>query len=149
MKWFITGIDMENKNVQRILLCSQLEDYYPGEQLDFLLSVLSQIRDRCPKDSRAREIVESILASNEPIGEGKRILDGVEKVLRRGKIMDKRAVSSFETLGFSFVRGKKHAKLRFHGKYLYVLSCSPSDTCHGLNNVLSEISKCIAVKQKI
>lgn len=131
------------------LLCSVAEDLYPGEQLDFLLSVLEQIRSRCPEDSRAREIVDSLLESNKPIGEGERRLKKLEKIFRQGVPTNQADISELQSLGFSYTPSRKHPKLRFYGKYMFVLPGTPGDNSRGGKNLLSEIGKCIAIKQKV
>ena len=68
------------------LLASEPIDYYPGEQLDFILSILRQAQKKCAPDSRPYDIIESILSMNQPIGRGEEILDELNSVFKKGDI---------------------------------------------------------------
>lgn len=54
------------------LLDSNAIDFYPGEQLDFLLSILEQIKDRCEPGSRPYDIICSPLGSQSACRKGQR-----------------------------------------------------------------------------
>ena len=131
------------------LLNSEAIDLYPGEQLDFVLSILEQAREKCAPESRPRDILDSILSVNKPVGKGKEILEAVEKIFKQGEPKSEATLSALKNLGFTYVSSKKHPKLRFFDRYTFVLCRSPSDGKHGVKNLLSDISKCIAVSQKI
>ena len=49
------------------LISTEAIDLYPGEQYDFILSILEQARSRCPEGSRPRDILDSILSVNKPV----------------------------------------------------------------------------------
>ena len=51
-------------------------------------------------------------------------------------------------MGFTYTSGKKHPKLRFHEKYLFVLPGTSGDSPRGGLNSLKETDKCIAVGMK-
>ena len=131
------------------LLNSESIDYYQGEQLDFVLSVLSQLRERCPQDSRSRDIIDSLLSVNKPIGRGEEIRKEVQRIFSKGDPTTEADISALRALGFTYTPSRKHPKLRFHEKYMFVLASTPSDNRHGAKNKLSEINKCIAVAQKV
>lgn len=157
MQWRIHGLEQEleahrsyKKSAgNQTLLAVEDIDLYPGEQLDFVLSVLEQIRERCPEESRSREIVDSILSVNRPVGKGKEILDELERLFKRGYPNTEADYRALNAIGFSYTPSRKHPKLRFHDRYTVVLPSTPSDSRRGALNCLSEISKCIAVRQKV
>lgn len=124
-------------------------DLYPGEQLDFVLSILEQAKGKCPPDSRPLDILNSILSQNKSVGRGRKILMELEKIFGRGDNFTEADISALKSLGFTYVSSKKHPKLKFMDKYLFVLSSSPSDSRRGNRNKLSEICKCIALSLKI
>lgn len=131
------------------LLNSEAIDYYPGEQHDFILSVLEQIRERCPENSRPRDIVDSILSVNSYVGRGKEILGEVTRIFKTGTPTSEADISALEALGFRYISSKKHPKLKYQDKYMFVISSTPSDNLRDGKNKLAEINKCIAIKQKI
>ena len=131
------------------LLKSAQIDLYPGEQLDFLICVLEQVQARCQRDSRAYDIAESLLSVNQPVGAGKEILGEVTRIFKSGLPEKESDIAALQRLGFTYTPSRKHPKLRFHGKYMFVLPSTTSDRRSASRNSLSEISKCIAVCQKI
>ena len=131
------------------LLRSEQIDLYPGEQLDFLICVLEQVRARCQQDSRAYDIAESLLSINQPVGIGKEILVEVTRIFKSGLPEKESDIASLQRLGFTYTPSRKHPKLRFHDKYMFVLPSTTSDRRSASRNSLSQISKCIAICQKI
>lgn len=131
------------------LLRSDIEEYYPGEQLDFLLSLLHQAQTRCASDSRPYEIIRSLLEANRPIGRGDEILKELHLVFKSGPALTEQDVSRLNALGFTYTPSRKHPKLRFHGKYMFVLPSTPGDSRRGGMNALKQIDKCIAVGFKL
>lgn len=124
-------------------------DLYNGEQHDFVLSILEQVKLRCPEGSRPRDIIDSILSCNKPIGRGEEILNELNRIFRKGNPTMESDISALRALGFSFTPSRKHPKLRFHDKYMIVLPSSPGDSRRGALNGLAEINKCIALSQKV
>lgn len=145
-------LDAEKKRAGQLsggyLLNSEAIDLYPGEQLDFILAVLKQAYSRCYPESRAYDILESILSVNQPVGCGKEILDKLQAVFKRGGPSTESDISDLRSIGFSYVQSRKHPKLRFYEKYVFTIPATPSDRRSSWNS-LSEVSKCIAVSQKI
>lgn len=144
----------EEKNTSKSLrgggmLKTEPIDLYKGEQLDFVLSILEQAKEKCPPNSRPLDILNSILSQNKSVGRGREILMELEKIFGRGDNFTKADISALKSLGFTYVSSKKHPKLKFMDKYLFVLSSSPSDSRRGNRNKLSEICKCIAISLKI
>lgn len=130
------------------LLTSAPIDLYPGEQLDFVLSILRQVRERCAQDSRPRDIIDSLLELNQPVGRGEEILDKLNRIFSKGMPSSDADIADLRAMGFTYTPSRKHPKLRFHQKYMFVLSNTPSDV-RTAKNTLSEINKCIAVGQKV
>ena len=131
------------------LLQSDDIDLYPGEQLDFILSLLRQIQPRCETGSRPYDIIQSILAKNEPIGTSKEILAELQRVFKQGYPSTEADIADLKRIGFTYTPSRKHPKLRFHDRYMFVLPSTPGDKRHGAKNSLSDISKCIATGFKL
>lgn len=146
-------LEIERSRTSRLsggsLLNTESIDLYPGEQLDFVLSILKQAKSKCTPDSRPYDILESILSINEPVGRGQEILDELERILKRGVPTTEREISSLQAVGFKYVQSRKHPKLRFCDKYMFVIPGTSSDNWRGYKNAYSEVNKCIAVSQKI
>lgn len=131
------------------LLRSEDIDLYPGEQLDFILSLLKQIQPRCEAGSRPYDIIQSILAKNEPIGMSDEILTELQRVFKKGYPTTEADIADLKKIGFTYTPSRKHPKLRFHDKYMFVLPSTPSDKRNEAKNSLSDISKCIAIGFKL
>ena len=131
------------------LLRSEDIDLYPGEQLDFVLSLLRQVQPRCEIGSRPYDIIQSILSNNRPIGTGNDILDELRRIFKKGYPATTADLSDLQKIGFTYTPSRKHPKLKFHNKYMYVLPSTPGDKRNGSKNALSDISKCIATGFKI
>lgn len=146
-------LDVERKRTKTLtggtLLHSEAIDFYPGEQLDFVLCMLEQAKERCQTDSRAYDIIESLLSVNQPVGRGKEILEDVTRIFKRGMPERESDIAELQRLGFTYTPSRKHPKLRFHGKYMFILPGTSGDWRCASRNSLSEISKCIAISQKI
>lgn len=131
------------------LLKSEAIDYYPGEQLDFVLSVLQQVKARCPEGSRPYDIIESLLSLNKPVGRGQEILDELSRIFKNGMPETERDVAALKSIGFTYTQSRKHPKLRFQDKYMFVLPGTTGDKHQSAKNCLTEISKCLAMSQKV
>lgn len=131
------------------LLNSESIDLYPGEQYDFILSILEQVKPRCPEGSRPRDVLDSLLSVNKPVGRGSEILAELNRIFRKGNPTMETDTAALKAIGFTYTPSRKHPKLRFYDRYMVTLPSSPGDSRRGALNSLSEINKCIAVGQKI
>jgi len=131
------------------LIKTEAIDFYPGEQLDFVLSVLQQVQKKCAPDSRAYDIITSILSLNKPIGHGEEILLELNRIFKKGEPKTQADIADLRAIGFSYTQSRKHPKLRFHDKYMFVIPCTTSDSWRSSKNCLADISKCIPISMKI
>lgn len=146
-------LEIERSRTSRLsggnLLNSENIDFYPGEQLDFVLSILEQAKAKCAPDSRPYDILDSILSVNKPVGRAEEILSELERILKKGVPSTERDITSLNAIGFKYVQSRKHPKLRFHEKYMFVMPATTSDSKRAHKNTLAEVNKCIAITQKI
>ncbi len=146
-------LDIERNRTQKMrggnLLLSEPIDLYQGEQLDFILSVLEQVKNKCSPESRPYDIICSILSLNKVVGRGEEILKEVSTIFKRGGDLTESDISKLEKLGFRYISSKKHPKLEFCGKYKFAISGTPGEQHHGSRNKLAEINKCLAISLKI
>lgn len=131
------------------LLKSEAIDYYPGEQLDFIISILQQVKERCPEGSRPYDIIESLLSLNKPVGRGQEILNELNRIFKKGMPSTESDITALKSIGFTYTQSRKHPKLRFQDKYMFVLPSTTSDKHRSSKNCLAEINKCLAISQKV
>ena len=131
------------------LLQSQPIDYYPGEQLDFVLSILQQVQANCDPDSRRYDIIQSLLSCNKCVGRGQEILGELNRIFKKGEPNKESDVADLRAIGFTYTQSRKHPKLRFQDKYMFVLPSTTGDSRRSAKNALAEISKCMAMSLKI
>lgn len=56
-------------------------ELYPGEKVELLYNVLSQVIDKYPPDSRAHLLIDTLLSANPKAGECDRIIRGLREIL--------------------------------------------------------------------
>ena len=127
------------------------QDYYPGECNDFLISVLQQIKDRFPEDSRAFEITRSLLESNSVVGDGEEILSLLEEVFAEGttKVKDSDKIK-LQKYNFQFPPKNGHQKMIVFGdrRYTFTISESPGDI-RDRKNMIARLKNIFAFKSKV
>ncbi len=127
------------------LTCS-LPIFYHAEIADFILNILTQCKDRIPEDTRAGEILNSILTENNVKGNCDVLLKKIEGALKEKSPETRRKL--LEDCGFTVKHGP-HDKLIFHNeKYQFTMSNSPSDYREG-RNLYSDIKKAIENNKKL
>lgn len=131
------------------LLCTGISDLYPGEQHDFLISVLEQLQKKCAENSRAKDIIDSLLQANTKVGTATQMLEKLKRIFKNEIPSKASEIAELEKMGFRYLSSKKHPKLVFHEKYRYVMPSTPSDSRHSGKNCFSIINKCIASSIKI
>lgn len=143
---------LTQKNIQlqnSTLLCTGISDLYPGEQHDFLISVLEQLQKKCAENSRAKDIIDSLLQANTKVGTATQMLEILKRIFKNEIPSKASDIAELEKMGFRYLSSKKHPKLVFHEKYRYVMPSTPSDSRHAGKNCFSIINKCIASSIKI
>lgn len=132
---------------ESIITKSAVKEFFGGEQHDFLVTVLKDAADRCGGfDTRQYELIESFLANNEYIGNGRETEEVVKRVLSSGEPISKRDIADLERVGFNLVSENPHYKFVYRGneRYWFTVSKTPSDRRSGMNNA-SDIIKRLTV----
>lgn len=140
------------KNTANIQLCTDLQDFYNGEQYDFILSLLRQVKNHIGelnlKNRRQHEILNSFVENNEMVGEGERIMDDLKQIFKPGFKWNSVNIGKLKQLGFS-IQDNGHKKIIFHDdKYMYTVSGTPGDA-RGISNLYGEIERGISVSKKM
>lgn len=137
---------IKSNNDGEICLNCNIEEFYHRECLDFLLNILSQIKDRLHTETRPYEIVENILCNNTPANYGKELFRRIDKALHEKSLPKRRKM--LEECGFRIEVGP-HDKIIFHdSKYMFTLANSPSDHREA-DNTYSTITKQLDIYKKI
>ncbi len=136
-----------------ICLNTSIRDFYTKEQHDFILNILSEIRNKVggAENGKCRryEILNSIIESNTCVGEGKRVSGELRNIFKPGFKWNASTKNKLGDLGFTIEDGSGHKKIVFHDpKYMFTISGTPGDD-RGIKNLLSEIENGISITKKI
>lgn len=113
-----------------------------------MISILRDAkRSYCAGGSRAEELLDGILESNELTGEGQKLFTRLKTILYRNKNITESDISDLQQLGFIVTtRGNNHYKLKFQGdpRYCFTLASTASEV-RGMKNSYAEITRKISV----
>lgn len=124
-------------------------ELYSGEKVELLYSVLSQVIDKYPPESRAHLLIDALLSANPKTGECDRITKELGEIFGNGDRLTKAGKSRLKDLGFTVTEDGTHYKIIFHDpRYTFAVSKTPSDHREG-KNLISDICKAIDVSWKI
>lgn len=129
-----------------IISCGEEQDIYHGEQRDFVLELLKAQLPNYSKNTRAYQILNSIIKANPEIGVRRQMMDKAYDILRNYTSFKEmpRMQQDFNDIGMIAERcdGGSHYRIRFKDddRYYVVVSCTPSDNRTG-KNCASNISK--------
>ena len=124
-------------------------ELYPGEKVELLYNVLSQVIDKYPPDSRAHLLIDTLLSANPKAGECDRIIRGLREIFGNGDRLTKAGKNRLKDLGFTVIEDGTHYKITFHDpRYMFTVSKTPGDHREG-KNLISDICKAIDISWKI
>ena len=122
---------------------------YPSERNDLLYSILSQVQDKYPTDSRAHVMIQSLLEANPKNGEWEHIISEIQNIFSGEGKLSKASISRMKELGFSMEEDTRHYKFTFHDpRYLFTISKTPGDHRNG-RNMITDIRKRLDIEWKI
>ena len=112
------------------------KDKYPGEQKDFVLSLIEKHMKSVPVFTRAHSICKSLLEANPAVGYRRSIIDTILNTFKNRNFLDDRAVNTLKDIGICCRRTNTHWKLTFDGddRYFVSVSGTPSDKRNFLNS---------------
>lgn len=124
---------------QPILFLGQEDDFYADEQKDVVLDILQkelQNLQGAKCNSRRRDILVSLLESNQPGGLRREKLQLLQEAMGNYSGMDSSTKSKLEEVGFA-IKNRNHYALLFFDdpRYNYTCAKTPSDQRTGMNNV--------------
>ena len=114
------------------------KDIYPGEQKDFILSLIKSLISNFDNYTRAYKICESILNGNKENGTRSRIKETITSTLKNYTGMSKDVISALNSVGIRVAEyDSSHCKVYFErdDRYIVSISHSPSDFKCGLNAI--------------
>ena len=123
---------------------------YNGEFNDLLFSILTQVKDKYPTESRAYTIIESLLEANPKVGECEKILSEIKEMCSSMDRLTPSIKDRFNRLGFNLKEDESsHYKFVFHDdRYMFTVSKTPSDHRSG-KNLVAEINRILDIEKKI
>lgn len=134
---YIQGLERHLTDVTKptLLTYGEENDLYDGESRDLILEILQREFSAAPENTRRKDILQSVLDSNEPIGVRESIKEKLRKSLRDYTTMAPSKRLMLESLGFEIGDSGAHYKLIFKGdpRYILVLSKTSSDHREGKN----------------
>ena len=133
------------QNAEKGLLRVSSIDLYEGEQQDFILTILEQVRRNQSDDSRCAEILDSILSQNKKVGTGDKIAEELSRIIKHGDLSKESEKAALNKIGFRYLTSKKHPKLEFMSRYKFTVAGTLSDHWRGSLNCYSSVSKALAV----
>ena len=101
----------ESNQVSLIDRNTEIGDRFPGETRDHVLEVLREARDADEKEGRLRraQLLESVLVSNEPLGELAKKRAEIERLFSdNGNIINGVVIAGLEKIGISHKEGDKY-----------------------------------------
>lgn len=127
---------------------SGINELYEGEIFDLVVSILTQAKTfYCSEDSRAYDLVQSLLEANKLIGIGKQLFKNLDTLIVDNRGISENHLSKLKKLGFDVQRCENnHHKINFpeYEKYPLIASSTPSDF-RSNENALHEYLKRISV----
>ena len=131
-----------------IIRVPDIQELYPDEQYDLVVSVLRQaVQTYAGDGTRAQELLEGILRENELNGEGKELFSRIKNILYRNKNITESDEQDLRKLGFTVKkRSNGHYKLVFRDdpRYTFTLAGTSSDV-HAMKNAYAEIDAKMSV----
>ncbi len=126
------------------------KELYFSEMNDLLFSILNQVKNKYEKNSRAYILICDLIEANPSIGECKKIVEAIKRILKKGSNLTSTDKSELKEVGFNIIEDGAHYKLLFHNdpRYMFTVSRTPSDHREG-KNLASDIIKIIDVEKKI
>lgn len=135
---------LKKKDQKRITLLSYGDEknIYPGEQIEIVVDILSDILKNLPEGCRRKDVLESVVGANPVQGIPKLLSLQVKQLFKEDRQMDERFESDLKKMGFDVKRVNKHYSLCYGGddRYTATLPTTRSDKRAG-QNLASEIIK--------
>lgn len=138
----ITLNSYKDKNGHPLIVKGEEDDIYPGEQRDFILSLIETAQQSDEQYARRNHICQSLLKANKKNGTREYMQDKIYLALKDFKFMDERTIRLLEESNIRLISGRTHHKMTLNGdpRYRVSISKTPSDCRTGLN-AISEINR--------
>ncbi|MCM1558932.1 MAG: hypothetical protein NC123_05235 [Butyrivibrio sp.] len=124
-------------------------DIFRGERNDLLFSILTQVLNKYPQNSRPYVLIKTLIDANPKIGENEHAITAVRDIFSDGEKLTAAKKAKLKMLGFEIEEDGAHYKLIFHDqRYMFTVSKTPSDY-RGGDNLSSEICNMLGIERKI
>lgn len=144
------GKKKHDSNEKAVLLYT-IEEFYPEEVHDLIISILEEEKARKPvgigNRMRRYHIIEALLEKNIKSDGARELRKILENTLSKEKNYSQKMKSRLEAVGFTIEQRGGHPSLYFRGdrRYFFTLPFSASDA-RSNKNLLSEIEMALGIK---
>ena len=136
-------LDAKENLDNAILIAGDIEEFFPNEQREFVISTLNEALKNTEKNSRRTDVLKSIVMANESDGTLEKIQAKIDSIFSGMKMLGEREKKGLAEVGFEVTRKGEHYKLYYHGdeRYMIVMGVTPSDVRAMKNNRRNLIKK--------
>lgn len=122
--------DNEFNDLPTLIFKGNEREIFKNEQLELILEVLKEKLNSGACSERMRNMIISILDSNDKSDNKEIFLNSVKRILTSDKGLTKQNKKEMKKLGFEITEEGKHFKLKFQGDDRYTFTVSKSHSDH-------------------
>lgn len=136
-------LDAKENLDDAILFAGDIEEFFPNEQREFVISALQEASKNVIKDSRRMHVLQSVIDANKSDGTLDKLQAKIDTIFSGMKTLGEREKRGLEEVGFKVKHKGEHYKLYYHEdeRYVVVMGVTPSDIRAMKNNRRNLIKK--------
>lgn len=112
-----------------VLFKGSIEEKYPGEQKDIILSVIRDVL-KTERHSEMSDLLQELIKENPEVGNRRKLMDNINRILQAKTEIDENSFTELRRFGIELKRkSRKHLGACFFqdSRYKVTISSSPSD----------------------
>lgn len=136
-------LDAKCDQKKAILFAGDLEEFFPNEQREFVISAIQTAIKNTESATRRMDVLQDIAEANKSDGILEKRKAEVESVFSGKKMLGDKERRQLEDIGFTFTHQSGHYKVTYHkdDRYVYTMGGTPSDIRAMKNNCHNIIKK--------
>lgn len=136
-------LDAKCDQKKAILFAGDLEEFFPNEQREFVISAIQTAIKNTENATRRMDVLQDIAEANKSDGILEKRKAEVESVFSGKKMLGDKERRQLEDIGFTFTHQSGHYKVIYHkdDRYVYTMGGTPSDIRAMKNNCHNIIKK--------
>lgn len=136
-------LDAKCDQKKAILFAGDLEEFFPNEQREFVISAIQTAIKNTESATRRMDVLQDIAEANKSDGILEKRKAEVESVFSGKKMLGDKERRQLEDIGFTFTHQSGHYKVIYHkdDRYVYTMGGTPSDIRAMKNNCHNIIKK--------